>query len=155
MQVTLHHPLEGFYRGTRFDRSGLFKSLLLDGTELCGDWFEHYSPTLHDAVRGPAEEFSLMSFEGLWLKIGVGLLRPTEAPYDRFRLYDIAVPGRWEMDGMRFKHYLEGCYDYTKELVITGPKTPGGKEPVKLNGEEIKGPYITHGQVMGGGSLAF
>ena len=27
------------------------------------------------------------------------------------------------MDGMRFNHYMEGCYDYTKELVITGDRS--------------------------------
>ena len=58
MRLELHHPEDGFYRGTRFDRSGVFDSLLFDGMELCGRWFPRYDPYLHDTVCGPAEEFS-------------------------------------------------------------------------------------------------
>ena len=41
------------------------------------------------------------------------------------------------------------------ELVIKGPAEPGAKGEVRLNGAEIKGPYVTHGEVMKGGSLEF
>ena len=58
MTLELHHPLDGYYQGTRFDRSGVFKSLVFKGVEMCGEWFQKYSPTMHDAVLGPAEEFS-------------------------------------------------------------------------------------------------
>lgn len=122
MQLELHHPLDGFYRGTRFDRSGVFASLRLGGTEFCGPWFERYDPFLHDAVQGPAEEFSLYPVGELWLKPGVGLLQPDGQPYDRFKLYETVNPGRWDVDGLHFRHRLEGYYDYTKEIVLTeGP----------------------------------
>ena len=122
MTLELHNPLDGYYLGTRFDRGGVFKSLVYKGVELCGEWFEHYSPTMHDAVCGPAEEFSLAPCGGFWLKPGVGLLRPDNEPYDRFRLYEIVSPGRWEVSRQGgdtvFRHILEPYYDYTKEIRI-------------------------------------
>lgn len=120
MTLELHQPCDGFYKGTRFDRSGIFRSLVYKGQELCGPWFQRYDPYMHDAVQGPAEEFSPIELDGLWLKTGVGLLRQDGKPYDRFKLYEIADPGLWEADGMRFRHILEGFYDYKKEIVVTG-----------------------------------
>ena len=120
MTLELHQPCDGFYKGTRFDRSGIFRSLVYNGVEWCGPWFTHYDPYMHDAVQGPAEEFSPIELDGLWLKPGVGLLRQDGQPYDRFKLYEIADPGLWEADGMRFRHLLEGFYDYRKEIVVTG-----------------------------------
>lgn len=131
LTLSLHPPLDGFYQGTRFDRSGVFDSLLLGGVECCGRWFERYDPFLHDAVCGPAEEFTAIGYEeappgGRFLKIGVGwLLRPDDAPYDRFRLYPVADGGRWKVSAsdasVRFTHVLEGAYTYVKEVALTGP----------------------------------
>lgn len=134
MTLELHTPQDGFYKGTRFDRGGVFKSLVFGGIEMCGQWFESYSPTMHDAVLGPAEEFSPMPVtpcpspvipgpdrgSHIVLKPGVGIIDTGPEPYDRFKLYRIVDPGRWEVDGMRFRHILEGYYDYTKEIVVTG-----------------------------------
>lgn len=119
MNLQVHLPTDGFYQGTRFDRSGIFRSLEYRGEELCGPWFTHYDPFLHDAVQGPAEEFSPIILDGLWLKIGVGLLKQDGEPYDRFKLYAVKDPGRWEVDDLRFHHVLEGFYDYVKEIAVT------------------------------------
>lgn len=129
LELSFHEPGDGFYEGTRFDRSGLFDSLVFRGTELCGRWFEHYDPKAHDAVCGPVEEFAPVGFGsaapgGTFFKPGAGLLvRPDDAPYDRFRLYQIADPGEWtvrrESDRIAFRHRLEGVYDYVKEIVLT------------------------------------
>ena len=120
MRLELHHPLDGYYEGTRFDRSGVFKSLVFRGMELCAPWFEKYSSTNHDAVLGPAEEFSLMDAGACWLKPGVGLLAPDSAPYDRFKLYPVIDPGRWDVEEREgatcFHHTLDGYYAYTKEI---------------------------------------
>lgn len=125
MELSLHHPTDGFYRGTRFDHSGIFSSLLLDGEELCGPWFETYHPDAHDAVQGPSEEFSPIPVtENTLLKIGVGLLEADSASYDRFRLYPVAEAGTWEVlpgaAAVTFRHILPGFYTYTKEIVLTG-----------------------------------
>ena len=126
LNLVLHHPEDGFYQGTRFDRSGVFASLLFDGQELAGRWFERYDPLSHDAVCGPAEEFTMLPGPGpgLMLKTGVGLLKDDGAPYDRFKLYEIADAGKWSVEetagAVRFRHLLEGEYDYLKEIVLTG-----------------------------------
>lgn len=128
LRLKLHEPEDGFYRGTRFDRSGVFDSLLFGGVECCGRWFGHYDPLMHDAVCGPAEEFSLFPVpgrEGVALKIGVGLLAMDGMPYDRFRLYPVIDPGSWTVEEdpgcVRFRHILEGFYAYKKEVALTGP----------------------------------
>lgn len=120
MRLELHHPLDGYYEGTRFDRGGVFKSLVFRELELCAPWFEQYSPTMHDAVLGPAEEFSLLDVGPYWLKPGVGLLAPDPDPYDRFKRYTVLDPGRWDVamgeTSSVFHHDLEGFYSYTKEI---------------------------------------
>src|SRR5579862_6769873 len=47
----------GYYRGTRFDWSGVIASLEYKGHNYFGQWFEKYDPKLHDAIMGPVEEF--------------------------------------------------------------------------------------------------
>ena len=128
MRLLLHVPGDGFYRGTRFDASGVFDSVLFKGLELCGRWFTVYDPFMHDAVCGPAEEFSPVGYDqaapgGTFLKIGVGLLaRPDNKPYDHFRLYEVADAGRREntLKGrvLTMRHVLDGIYDYTKVITL-------------------------------------
>lgn len=127
MRLEFHHPLDGYYMGTRFDRSGVFKSISYNGVELCEEWFEKYFPTMHDAVCGPAEEFSLMPIGRYWLKPGVGLLAPDPEPYDRFKLYTVIDPGRWDVreqgPSTVFHHSLEGFYEYTKDVCVISDNT--------------------------------
>lgn len=68
-----------YYRGTRFDRSGIILSLESRGRKYVSQWFREYDPFNHDAVGGPAEEFSPIGYDnadpgGGFLKPGVGLL---------------------------------------------------------------------------------
>lgn len=129
LSLSVHQPVDGFYLGTRFDRSGVFDSVLFEGIELAGRWFERYDPLMHDAVCGPAEEFTVLPGPepGLLLKIGVGLLKDDGQPYDRFKLYDIADPGDWAVeaseDKMLLIHQLKGVYKYRKEICLTGEST--------------------------------
>ena len=81
LTLTLHIPdgVKGYYRGTRFDWAGVFEGIRYRGCNYTEPWFESYSPTMHDAVCGPAEEFSPIGLEGTsagdpFLKIGVGIL---------------------------------------------------------------------------------
>ena len=135
--VQLHEPGDGFYRGTRFDYSGVFAGVQYRGIEFCAPWYERYDPFMHDAVLGPAEEFSPIflplchteapqgpSVSHTILKIGVGLLKADSAPYDRFHLYEIIDPGEWtveqEADTVRFTHIVRGYYKYVKEVRLLG-----------------------------------
>jgi hypothetical protein len=132
-QFYLPDAQKGFYRGTRFDWSGVIGHLEYKGHRYYGPWFTKTDPTVNDfifqgadiiagpcsAITGPVEEFSTddqaLGFEeakpgGTFIKIGVGVLRkPHEGGrYNRFRLYEIVDPGVWKVqttrDGIQFTH---------------------------------------------------
>jgi hypothetical protein len=128
---------KGYYRGTRFDWSGVISSLQYKGREYFGVWFERYDPKLHDAITGPVEEFrsgnSSLGYEeakpgGAFIRIGVGVVRkPDEPQYDYFRTYEILDHGKWTTkkgsDWIEFTHLLEGAngyaYAYTKRISLS------------------------------------
>ncbi len=109
----------GFYRGTRFDWSGVIASLEYQGHNYYGPWFTRKDAGVSDfvydgadivagpcsAITGPVEEFSTDSLalgfkdakpDGTFVKIGVGVLRkPDDEPYSAYRLYDIVDHGKW------------------------------------------------------------
>jgi len=140
IRAALHLPdaKAGYYRGTRFDWSGVVASLEWNGHQYFGQWFEKYDPTLHDAITGPVEEF-LTKDAGLgydevkvgdtFVRIGVGAVRkPQEASYQRFGTYEIVDPGKWTVtkgaDRITFVHQLGEtagyAYVYRKTLRLTG-----------------------------------
>jgi len=125
----------GYYQATRFDWSGIITSLEYKGHNYYGKWFEKYSPTIHDVVMGPVEEFDQVGYSaakigGTFVKIGVGsLTKPEESVYNRFKLYQIANQGKWKVkkksDQIQFIHILndtEYPYEYTKTIQLTKGK---------------------------------
>lgn len=135
LKITLHAPdgEKGYYRGTRFDWAGVFRSIEYKGCNYTDEWFESYSPVMHDAVCGPAEEFSPIGLQDArvgdpFLKIGVGMLEKMEGPYDRFKLHNIIDPGRRTLeikdDSVVFGHILDSdsgyAYEYFKEITLVG-----------------------------------
>jgi hypothetical protein len=119
LHVNLYLPdgEHGFYRGTRFDWSGVVADLQYKGHSYYGPWFTATDPKIPDfiyqgseivagpcsAITGPVEEFSVVGFDeakagGTFLKIGVGLLRkPDDKPYSAYRLYEIVDSGKWSV----------------------------------------------------------
>ena len=105
--VYLPDPVNGFYQGTRFDWSGVVRSLEANGHSYNGPWFTKRSETVRDFIydgedivagpcsstMGPADEFRPLGYDaakpgGTFVKIGVGMLKRTdEKAYDAFRLY--------------------------------------------------------------------
>ncbi len=114
----------GFYRGTRFDWSGIIYSLRYKGEEYYGSWYTRIDPSIYNNAQreapdgkgevvtgiassgmGPSEEFltndKALGFDeaeagGTFLKIGVGVLRkPDDKPYDRYLAYEIVDGGKW------------------------------------------------------------
>jgi hypothetical protein len=124
----------GYYRGTRFDWSGVIASLEWKGHNYFGQWFEKYDPTLHDAITGPVEEFSSVGYDeakagGSFVRIGIGAVRKPEEPsYRQFGTYDITDPGTWTVnkgrDWIEFVHELRDtagyAYVYRKKLRLAG-----------------------------------
>ena len=122
----------GYYRGTRFDWSGVVRDLRSRGHRYVSEWQPRHDSLRHDGLTGPADEFTQIGYEQArpgqeFLKIGVGTLRRfSDQPYDRFRLYEIAEPGIREVtaerDRVEFRHRLlsdEYGYDYRKTLRLT------------------------------------
>jgi len=125
-QLYLPDAQSGYYRGTRFDWSGVIAALEWNGHSYFGQWFERYDPTLHDAITGPVEEF-LTNGAGLgydearpgerFVRIGVGALRkPDESAYRRFATYEIVDPGTWAVrkgaDWIEFAHEVKDTAGY-------------------------------------------
>jgi len=124
----------GFYRGTRFDWSGVICAAEFAGHDFFPQWFQRGDAKVRDfiydgqdivagpctAITGPVEEFSTdgsaLGFNeakagGRFIKIGVGVLqKPDEAKYDMFRLYPIVDAGkrslRRDADSIEFTQEL-------------------------------------------------
>ena len=145
----------GYYRATRFDWSGVIPSLEYKNHTFLGQWFEKYSPDIHDAIMGPVEEFTAEGFDQvkpgeIFLKPGVGMLvKPDETQYSSFRLYAIKNPGEWKTipkaDQVEFIHVLKDAsyaYEYKKTvrlekgkpvLVLIHSFKNTGKNPIETN----------------------
>lgn len=161
LKISVHAPdgETGYYRGTRFDRAGVFESIVYRGCNYCEPWFESYSPIMHDAVCGPAEEFSPIGLEGTeagdpFLKIGVGVLeRLDNEPYDRFRLHRILEEGERKtetgQDYIRLTHRIDSetgyGYEYVKEIILTSEHSFVIRHCLKNIGKKaLKGDVYNH-----------
>lgn len=125
-KLYLPDPERGYYRGTRFEWSGMIHSLQYKGHEYFGVWFDKYDPKLHDAITGPVEEFRTnnagLGYDeakpgGAFIRIGVGVVRKPEEPqYRAFNTYEIVDPGRWRVrpgkDRVEFTHELSDASGY-------------------------------------------
>ncbi len=139
-KLRLPDARRGYYRGTRFDWSGVMASLQYKGHEYFGQWFEKYDPNLHDAIMGPVEEFLTneagLGYDeakvgGTFVRIGVGAARKPEEPqYQRFHTYEIVDYGKWSVhkaaDHVTFEHKLADAsgygYMYRKTVRLTAGK---------------------------------
>lgn len=130
-RIYLPDSVNGYYRSTRFDWSGVMPSLEYAGHHYFGQWFPKYSPTINDAIMGPVESFSPMGYAeapagGTFVEIGVGVLeRPDSGAYSPFRYYPITDAGVWAVKRdkrqVQFRHTLAG-YVYTKTMSLTKGK---------------------------------
>jgi hypothetical protein len=135
--VYLPDAKNGYYRGSRFDWSGVVGCLAYKGHTYFGVWFPHYDPLLHDAITGPVEEFrprdaSPLNYDQakpgeLFVKPGVGVLRRIDdGPFKFSAPYPIADGGKWSVsargDGISFRQDLSGpsgiSYIYKKVLKL-------------------------------------
>jgi len=134
-KIYLPDDVTGYYRGTRFDRSGNMPSLTFRGHEYFGQWFPKYNAETHDAIMGPVEEFTGLDYADTkpgdsFIKIGVGVLqKPDEKPYAFTRLYPVLNSGKWTVksgyDNVKFVHELNDkvySYRYEKTIQLTDGK---------------------------------
>lgn len=154
MRVRVYLPdvENGFYKGTRFDWSGVIFHLEAEGHTFYGPWFTKRNPAVRDfvyegadivagacsATMGPADEFGPIGYDaaapgGTFIKIGVGALRrPDGGAYDGYRLYEVANPGKWTVkkrsDSLEFTQELRDeasgySYVYRKTLRLVKGKS--------------------------------
>ena len=97
----------GYYRGTRFDWSGIIGRVDYNGHQFYAPLRTVHDPEGHDSVSGPAEEFAMFNPMGFsearkgesFVKIGVGLLEKDEKEdYHFYRRYRIIRAGKWEIE---------------------------------------------------------
>jgi hypothetical protein len=132
----LPHAQKGYYRGARFDWSGVITDLQYNGHSFYGQWFPKYSPTLHDAIMGPVEEFTPLGYTEAapgdrFVKIGIGsLVKPDDKKYTFTTPYEIVNPGKWNVkkksDGVEFVHTLRDkdyAYEYKKNVQLVKGKS--------------------------------
>jgi len=148
----------GFYRGTRFDWSGVISALTYKGHNYYGPWFSRVDPQVHDyqdkgteivastcsGTMGPVNEFttnhSALGFDeakvgGTFIKIGVGVLRKDSAQYNYVQQYEIVDSGKWSVrqqaDAVEFTHELSDPTDgYAYVYRKTVRLVPGKPEMV-------------------------
>ena len=152
INVKLYLPdtLEGYYMATRFDWSGIIESLEYNGHSYFGQWFDEYSPTIHDAIMGPVEEFGELGYNEAkpgetFVKIGVGALQKTsDSAYNKFDLYKVANHGKWmiskKSNEITFNQELNDLhysYNYTKTIrLIPGEPTMEILHTLKNTGQK-------------------
>ena len=150
--VYLPDAKNGYYRGTRFDWSGVVGCLAYKGHTYFGVWFPKYDPYLNDAISGPAEDFRSADGESAlkydlakpgepFVKIGVGVLRRIDdKPYTFSTTYPVIDAGKWTVQaspgGISFKQVLKSpvgiAYVYKKTLKLDP------HEPVLILEHELK-----------------
>lgn len=105
--VLLPDAKNGYYRGSRFDWSGVVGCVTYNGHSYFGVWFPKYDATLHDSITGPVEEFRSANGEsapgydsagpgGIFFKPGIGALRRiNEKPFSFATPYPLVNGGKW------------------------------------------------------------
>jgi hypothetical protein len=154
-ELTVYPPdaENGFYRGTRFDWSGVIEQLKFGGRTVFNKWKAKHDPKNNDDITGPCEEFGMTEPLGYtaarvgepFLKIGVGELeKPQEEKYNFFRNYTILNTGRWktssviglpgETASIAFRHTIHAkngyAYHYVKSVTLS---SSGEGRPVFLD----------------------
>jgi hypothetical protein len=130
----------GYYRGTRFDWSGLISRIEYAGHSFFSEFKTEHDPLNHDDVCGTAEEFGITAPAGYaeaapgegFLKVGIGVLeKPDSGPYSFGRRHRIVQEAPWEVtkgpNRVEFRQILANTngwgYRYAKTLELD-PASP-------------------------------
>jgi hypothetical protein len=127
----LPDPVNGFYKGARFDWSGIITSVEFAGHTFYGQWFSKIDATVRDvsykdddilvsvntSAMGPAEEFQTpLGYDNAkegdsFVKIGVGVLKKRDdTRYAFANVYDIVDHGKWTVNN------TSSSIEFTQEL---------------------------------------
>ena len=126
---------KGYYRGTRFDWSGLISRVEFGGHTCFCEFKQEHDPLNHDDICGTSEEFGIESAPSYaeaapgqpFIKIGIGVLeRADGGKYSFWQRYKLLTPGEWKIvsapDKIEFSQHLAGpkgwAYDFTKVVQL-------------------------------------
>lgn len=141
MLVYLPDAENGYYRGSRFEWSGLIQQIRYAGHTYFGDWKSTHDPTNHDDVNGTASEFGMFTPLGYndasrgetFVKIGIGeLRRANNNAYQFSTKFTVANAFEWSVnstsnsiefvqDSPNFKGWQ---YRFTKKIQLAEDDTP-------------------------------
>ena len=131
VKMYLPDPVNGFYKGARFDWSGIINKVEFGGHSFYGQWFSKIDPTVRDvsykdddilvsvntSAMGPAEEFQTpLGYDNAkegdsFVKIGVGVLKKRDdTRYAFANVYDIIDHGKWSVN------QTANSIEFTQEL---------------------------------------
>ncbi len=123
LKATVYLPdaEKGYYRGTRFDWSGLVSRVDYAGHTFFSEFKQGHDPLNHDDTCGTSEEFGIESAPSYaeakpgepFIKIGIGVLeRPDSSEYSFWKRYKILTPGLWKESfgpgRLEFRQELQG-----------------------------------------------
>jgi hypothetical protein len=139
LHIYLPDSERGYYRGTRFDWSGMIRSAEYKEHTFFGPWRTPHDPTNQEHALGPCEEFGMQQPLGYqeaiagdtFIKIGVGVLtKLNDEPYKFHGSYEIVQAGEWAVEQaalqgdnwIEFRQALrdEGGwgYEYVKRITL-------------------------------------
>jgi hypothetical protein len=136
VSIFLPDAERGYYRGTRFDWSGIIERVDHRGHRFYAPLHDTHDPLRHDSVSGPADEFAMFEPMGFaearagesFVKIGVGLLAKGRGDEYLFHGdYALLRSGDWQfdhgVDWVRFEQNLTAergwAYRYRKTIRLT------------------------------------
>lgn len=140
MIVYLPDSKYGYYRGTRFDWSGVISSFEYQGHQFFGNWREGMDSDPNNEITGPVNGYIApgLGYEeaipgGEFVRIGIGILeKPNETNYRPFSVYNFFDYGQWKIchgqDWIEFRHTLNSdsgyAYIYKKKISLSA-ESPG------------------------------
>ena len=133
--IYLPDPDKGYYRGSRFDWSGLVQQVKYRDHVFFGDWKTTHNPTNFEDANGLVEEFGMFTPIGYadakpketFVKIGIGeLLKSKEEDYGFSKYYKVVKPFSWEIKQDKtwiefhqiIPNWHEWGYDYCKRIEL-------------------------------------
>ena len=152
VSIFLPDAESGYYRGTRFDWSGIIERVDYADHRFYAPLHSEHDPLRHDSVSGPAEEFAMFNPMGFaeaeagesFVKIGVGLLAKGDAEeYEFHGDYRLIRAGEWVIehgrDWVSFAQDLAGergwAYRYRKTIRLA----PGQRQQQANRNDEASG----------------
>jgi len=139
MRLYLPDTINGYYRASRFDWSGIIAETNYKGHSYFGEWKDTHDPYNHDDITGPVEGsiYSGLGYDEAsvgeeYIRLGVGVLHKQAGEFFFNKTYDIVNHGKWKItkgkDWIQFQHTISSsngyAYIYTKRIELLKNK-PG------------------------------